>query len=115
MNRHIAGTLLALSLSAGVAFHAGAEYQEIDAIAAIVEEDVILASELVERLRLVQEQIQASGTQMPPQDVLVSQIMERLIVENLQLQEAERRGVTVDDETLTKAVGEFAARQQHVD
>jgi hypothetical protein len=109
MNRHIAGMLLALGLSAGIANQAGAEYQEIDAIAAIVEEDVILASELVERLRLVQEQIQASGTQMPPQDILVSQIMERLIVENLQLQEAERRGVTVDDETLTKAVGEFAA------
>ena len=109
MKRHITGTLLALGLSAGVAFHAGAEYQEIDAIAAIVEEDVILASELVERLRMVQEQIQASGTQMPPQDVLVSQIMERLIIENLQLQEAERRGVTVDDETLTNAVGEFAS------
>jgi len=85
-----------------------AEYQEIDAIAAVVEEDVILFSELLERLRLVQEQITASGAQMPPQNVLLSQIMERLIVENLQLQEAERRGVTVDDETLTRAVSEFA-------
>jgi len=86
-----------------------AEYQEIDAIAAVVEEDVILFSELLERLRLVQEQITASGAQMPPQNVLLSQIMERLIVENLQLQEAERRGVTVDDETLTRAVSEFAS------
>ena len=41
-------------------------------------------------------------------DVLISQIMERLIVESLQVQEAERRGVTVDDETLTRAVSEFA-------
>ncbi len=86
-----------------------AEYQEIDAIAAVVEEDVILFSELLERLRLVQEQITASGAQMPPQNVLLSQIMERLIIENLQLQEAERRGVTVDDETLTRAVSEFAS------
>lgn len=85
-----------------------AEYQEIDAIAAIVEEDVILFSELLERLRLVQDQITAAGSEMPPQNVLLSQIMERLIVENLQLQEAERRGVNVDDETLTRAVTDFA-------
>ncbi len=86
-----------------------AEYSELDAIVAIVEEDVILASELLERLRTVQEQIRSQGNvQMPPQNILVSQIMERLIVESLQVQEAERRGVTVDDETLTRAVSEFA-------
>ena len=34
--------------------------------------------------------------------------MERLIIENLQRQEAERRGVTIDDETLSRAVGQFA-------
>jgi len=87
---------------------AGAAYQELDAIAAIVEDDVILASELLERLKLVEEQIQAANTQMPPQNVLISQIMERLIIESLQIQEAERRGLTVDDETLTRAVSEFA-------
>jgi peptidyl-prolyl cis-trans isomerase SurA len=87
---------------------AHAAYQELDAIAAVVEEDVILASELLERLKLVEEQIKAADTQMPPQDILLSQIMERLVVESLQIQEAERRGVTVDDETLTRAVAEFA-------
>ena len=104
----VTACLLALLLWCQAAW-VQAEYQEIDAIAAVVEEDVILFSELLERLRLVQEQITASGAQMPPQNVLLSQIMERLIVENLQLQEAERRGVTVDDETLTRAVSEFAS------
>ncbi len=85
-----------------------AAYQELDAIAAVVEEDVILFSELLQRLKMVQEQLEASGGQMPPQNILLSQIMERLIVENLQLQEAERRGVTIDDETLTRAVSDFA-------
>jgi peptidyl-prolyl cis-trans isomerase SurA len=85
-----------------------AEYKELDAIAAVVEEDIILFSELLERLRLVEEQITASGAEIPPKNILLSQIMERLIVENLQLQEAGRRGVTVDDETLTRAVSEFA-------
>ncbi|MEQ9002293.1 MAG: peptidylprolyl isomerase, partial [Pseudomonadales bacterium] len=54
------------------------------------------------------KQIAASNVQPPPNNVLVSQIMERLILENLQLQEAERRGVQVDDETLTRAVVSFA-------
>jgi peptidyl-prolyl cis-trans isomerase SurA len=88
---------------------AHAEYRELDAIVAVVDDDVILASELLERVRLVEEQIRASGrTAMPPQDVLVSQIMERMILESLQIQEAERRGLTIDDETLTRAVTEFA-------
>ena len=100
---------LGVLMLASTASWVSAEYSELDGIVAIVEDDVILASELLERLRTVQEQIRAQGNiQMPPQDVLISQIMERLIVESLQVQEAERRGVTVDDETLTRAVSEFA-------
>lgn len=97
--------VMLLALAAG----AHADYRELDAIVAVVDDDVILASELLERVHLVQDQIRASGrTEMPPQDVLVSQIMERMILESLQIQEAERRGLTIDDETLTRAVTEFA-------
>ncbi len=85
-----------------------AEYRELDAIAAIVENDVVLASELLERLKNIREQFSQNQGQLPPNDILISQIMERLIIENQQLQEAERRGVTVDDESLTRAVGGFA-------
>lgn len=85
-----------------------AEYRELDAIVAIVNDDVVLASELLSRLDQVQKQIETARVQPPPNDVLVSQIMERLILESLQLQEADRRGVQVDDETLTRAVMSFA-------
>jgi peptidyl-prolyl cis-trans isomerase SurA len=95
--------LLALGIPA-----AHAEYRELDAIVAVVEDDVVLASELVERLDMVREQFQESNARLPPNDVLLSQIMERLIIESLQVQEADRRGVTVDDETLTQAVNGFA-------
>jgi peptidyl-prolyl cis-trans isomerase SurA len=87
---------------------ARAEYQELDGVVALVNDDVILASELLSRLDTVQKQIRAQNMQMPPNDVLVSQIMERLILESLQLQEADRRGVTIDDETLTMAVASIA-------
>jgi peptidyl-prolyl cis-trans isomerase SurA len=99
---------LGLLMLLAAALPAKAEYRELDAIVAIVNEDVVLASELLSRLDQVQKQIEAARVQAPPSNVLVSQIMERLILESLQLQEAERRGVQVDDETLTRAVLSFA-------
>lgn len=99
----IAGALL------GICASAQAQYQELDAIVAVVEDDVVLASELVERLDMVREQFAENNQPLPPNDILMSQIMERLILESLQVQEAERRGVVVDDETLTRAVGSFAS------
>lgn len=88
--------------------YAGAAYQELDGIVAIVEEDVVLASELRTRYQQIVKQLEAQGRQLPPSEILLSQIMERLIVESLQKQEAERRGVVIDDETLTRAVLGFA-------
>jgi peptidyl-prolyl cis-trans isomerase SurA len=87
---------------------ARADYQELDGIVALVNEDIVLASELLSRLETVQQQIRASNMQAPPNNVLVSQIMERLILESLQMQEANRRGVKIDDETLTMAIGSIA-------
>ncbi len=107
-----AGWTLALWSLLFTAGNAVAQYQELDAIVAVVEEDVILASELLSRLELVRKQIAQSGTTPPPNDILVSQLMERLIVESLQLQQAQRRGVEIDDETLTRAVAGFAQNNQ---
>ncbi len=109
MNRlTLVKTLVAIVLL-GSSLPALAQYQELDAIVAVVEDDVVLASELVERLDMVREQFAENNQPLPPNDILMSQIMERLILESLQVQEAERRGVVVDDETLTRAVGSFAA------
>jgi len=85
-----------------------ANFQELDGIVAIVNDDVVLASELLSRLEVVNQQIRAANMQPPPNNVLLSQIMERLIIENLQMQEANRRGVQIDDETLTMAVASVA-------
>ena len=102
----VASTLAMLAFSGNLR----AEFVELDTIVAIVEADVVLASELLERVEAIKEQFALNNAQVPPDDILVSQIMERLIVESLQLQEAERRGVVIDDETLTLAVADFAAQ-----
>ena len=98
-----AAWLLALAATLG-----NADYQELDAIVAIVDEDVVLASELLSRLKVVREQIEREGVQVPSEDILVSQLMERLVLENLQIQQAKMRGVEIDDESLTRAVAGFA-------
>lgn len=87
---------------------AWADYRELDGIVAVVDDDVVLASELVERVDAIRRQLKASNTPMPPDNILVSQVLERLIIENLQLQQADRRGIEIDDETLTGAVMQFA-------
>ena len=103
---HNFGTVALLSM---LSFNLNADYQRLEAIVAVVDDDVVLASELIARLETVRRSMRENNVQLPPGDVLVNQIMERLIIENIQLQEAEKRGVTVDDETLARAVNSFAS------
>ena len=100
----------ALCLLCAATSNGYAELQEIDGIVAVVDDDVVLASELLSRLDTVQSQMQAAQVEMPPNNVLVSQLMERLVLESIQLQQAERRGIEIDDESLTQAVRTFAAQ-----
>ena len=98
-----------VALLSMLSFNLNADYQRLEAIVAVVDDDVVLASELIARLETVRRSMRENNVQLPPGDVLVNQIMERLIIENIQLQEAEKRGVTVDDETLARAVNSFAS------
>ena len=84
----------------------------IDRIAVIVDEDVIMQSEIDERLRTIKAQLaaQSPGGRLPADDVLQNQIVERLIVESLQLQMAQRAGVRVSDDELNQALVGIAAQ-----
>ncbi len=87
---------------------------ELDRIVAVVNDDVIVESELQARMRLVKDQLSQSGTALPPEEVLGKQVLERLVLERLQIQIAERAGMRVEEETLNKAV-EQVARQNNLD
>lgn len=107
-SRAVLAVLASLVLAAPVA----AQPETIDGVVAIVNEDVVLASEVLERYDGVMERLQAEGGTAPPRDAILEQILERLILESIQLQEAEMRGVVVDDETLTNAVRDYAAQNR---
>nr|WP_279309238.1 MULTISPECIES: peptidylprolyl isomerase [Pseudomonas] len=89
---------------------ANASVQSIDKVVAIVDNDVVMQSQLDQRVHEVQQTIAKRGGGLPPSGVLEQQVLERLIVENLQLQIGERSGIRITDEELNQAVGTIAQR-----
>ncbi len=89
-----------------------AHAQELDKIVAIVNADVILRTELEDRLRTVMKQLQEQGTEMPPAAVLERQVLDRLILTKLQIQMAEETGIRVDDESLNRTISNIAAENK---
>jgi peptidyl-prolyl cis-trans isomerase SurA len=82
----------------------------LDGIVAVVNDDVIVRSELQAEIDLVLPELQSRGTSIPARDVLEKQVLERLILKRLQLQAAKRLGIEVDEATLTEAMTSIAAR-----
>lgn len=86
-----------------------AEVEILDRVIAIVDQDVVLQSELQDRMTSVYAQIAQSGTQAPPPDVLQPQVLERLISERLQLNMGYNAGVRITDAELNEALERIAA------
>lgn len=84
------------------------QVQPIDGIAAIVDEDVILQSELERALRNIKAQYGNRADQLPPETVLRRQVLERLILVQLQTARAQSTGVRVADEELDAAAAAIA-------
>lgn len=84
----------------------------IDAVAVVVNEDVITRQELDEKLRVTVSQLKTQGTPLPPTDVLEKQMLERMISDLLQLQFAKESGVRVDDTQLDLAISRIAEQNK---
>lgn len=87
-----------------------AQVQPLDKIAAIVDNDVIMQSQFDQRLKEVQRTITSRGLELPPETTLRQQVMDRLIIDNLQMQMGERAGIHINDEELNDAVLMVAER-----
>ncbi|MDZ7785225.1 MAG: peptidylprolyl isomerase [Halioglobus sp.] len=82
----------------------------LDQVVAIVDNDVIMASELQERLAAVNQTIAARGITPPPEEELIRETLDRLILESIQLQLGTRVGVRISDAQLNSALQRIAAR-----
>ncbi|MEJ2668815.1 MAG: peptidylprolyl isomerase [Gammaproteobacteria bacterium] len=84
--------------------------ETLDKIVAVVEEGVILNSELTNRVEDIIQQLRGNPSQLPPRAILHEQVLNRLIIENLQLQMADKMGIRVSDEKVTEAIEQVASR-----
>lgn len=83
----------------------------LDRIVAVVENDVITASELRERINVIRAQAGADAN-LPDENSLTQQVLQRMIIERLQVDWGERRGITIDDISLDQAMRNLAQRNQ---
>jgi len=84
--------------------------QKLDGIAAIVNDGVVLQSELENQTAMIVARLRAENTPLPPFDILQQQILESLVIKEIQLQRAERAGIRVPDEILNRAMSDIARR-----
>lgn len=87
---------------------AWAQREVLDKVLAIVDEGVVLQSELEARMEQVREQSATAGQPLPATTELRTQLIETLVVENLQVQLAERMGIRYDDDTINDVINSIA-------
>jgi peptidyl-prolyl cis-trans isomerase SurA len=82
----------------------------LDRVAAVVNDGVVLASELDDQMTIVSERLKQQKLELPPQNVLRQQVLERLVLQEIEAQRANKAGLKVPDETLNSALTEVAQR-----
>lgn len=113
-----AGSMMALCIGASAVlvpltataqnFESTTQRQMLDSVAAVVNDGVIMRSELDERIAQVEQQAQAQGGSLPPRSQLVEQVLERMIMDEIQLQMASQANLSVDDTELNRQLRSIA-------
>jgi peptidyl-prolyl cis-trans isomerase SurA len=116
MKQPIALLLLALAIilpaHAQLLTPAAPASQPLDRIDAVVNDDVILQSELDDAVRSVQQQYASQPGQLPPMDVLRKQVLDRLVLMKLQVQRAQDQGIHISDADVDQAVNGVAQQNK---
>ena len=101
-----------IGLCAGLLLSTGLQAQmvELDRVAAIVDNDVVMESQVEERMATIRQQLAERGTELPPEEVLRTQVIDRLVLESIQLQMGERAGIRIDDASLNQTMQQLAER-----
>ena len=84
------------------------EIDFLDRIAIIVDEGIIMESEVNEALENTINNFKANNERIPPREILFERVLERLIIDEILLQKAKKFGVRISDQELNEALGSFA-------
>lgn len=82
----------------------------VDRIAAVVNEGIVMKSELDDQMKIIVERLRQQNLEMPPESVLRQQVLERLVVQEIQVQRADRAGLQITDEMVNNALQDVARR-----
>lgn len=82
----------------------------VDEIVAVVNSEIITAQELAARTDLIASRLRQEQAGLPPAEVLRRQVLEQMIVEKVQLQQARERGIRIEDATLDRSLAQIAAQ-----
>jgi peptidyl-prolyl cis-trans isomerase SurA len=111
-----AWTLVVAAFASSSAFaqtrEASSSGELLDRVAATVNEGVVLSSEIDEQMLMLVDRLRSQKVELPPQNVLRQQVLERLVLTELQMQRAERAGIKVSDEILNNAMRDVASQNR---
>jgi len=85
---------------------------KIDSIVALVDDDVVLRSELDIAIKGIVDRIRQQGGDLPPKHLLEKQVLERLIIRQLQLQRAFQTGIRISDADIDQSMLLLAQQNQ---
>lgn len=83
----------------------------LDKVVAVVNDGVVLQSELDQQTQEIETRLRAQKVALPPQDVLRTQVLDRLVLDEIQQQHADHAGIKVSDEQVNAALEDIARRQ----
>ncbi|WP_303285929.1 peptidylprolyl isomerase [Marinobacter sp. SS8-8] len=107
--RHCVQALLVL-LAVLAPLTVQAERKLLDQVVAIVDEDVILQTELEARINTIASRLRAQGTELPRRQLLEERVLDQLITDSIQMQMAERAGMRISDNELNETMANIAER-----
>jgi peptidyl-prolyl cis-trans isomerase SurA len=108
----VVAQMLLLSPSYAQTRDIGVHGELLDRIAAVVNDGLVLKSELDDQMASVEKRLQDQKVELPSQSVLQQQVLDRLVLQEIQMQRAKHVGLTITDEQLNGALQEIAARNK---
>ena len=108
--RFLFRNLFSFVLLGALSFNVNAKIELLDRVIAVVDSGVIMETQLNARVEEVLKRLQGTKAELPPLNLLEEQVLDRLIIEEIQMQIADRAGIKVSDSELNQTLSRIASQ-----
>ena len=102
--------LISFILLSGLSLNINAKIELLDRVVAVVDSGVIMETQLNTRVEEVLKRLQSNKAELPPLNLLEEQVLDRLIIEEIQMQIADRAGIKISDSELNQTLARIASQ-----